>query len=84
MGHIYEDLGAITGVDGLMTHMLPNALRAATPWLEAAVTDQRYWDSAYDPNHHGDFALPEPTKADQLEMQNRYARLTSPLEKFVS
>jgi DNA ligase (NAD+) len=31
MGHIYEDLGIITGETGLMTHMLPRALRACEP-----------------------------------------------------
>lgn len=49
IGHIYEDLGIITGETGLMTHMLPRAMRACEPWLREHVTDPRFWDGEYDP-----------------------------------
>ena len=41
MEHIYEDLGTITGEEGLMTHMLPRAMRAVEPWLREHVTEPR-------------------------------------------
>ena len=44
MGHIYEDLGWLTGESGLMTHMLPRAMDAVRPWLEEKVTDIKQED----------------------------------------
>jgi len=80
IGHIYEDLGMITGCDGLMTHMLPRALRAAEPWLRQHVPETRFWDGEYDTAHVGEFALPTPTKADQKAMLDRYSEMPNPLE----
>lgn len=42
MDDIYADLEMITGESGLMTHMLPGALRCVTPWLHGCKLDERY------------------------------------------
>jgi len=65
MDHIYEDLGWFTGESGLMTHMLPRAMKAVEPWLKEKVTDKRFWDGEFDTTHTGDFELPEPTGEDR-------------------
>jgi hypothetical protein len=72
MAHICEDLQLITGESGLMTHMLPRALRAVEPWLRQHVTDPRFWDDRYDPSHVGEYALPEPTAEDRNAMMKNY------------
>ncbi len=69
---VYEDLEALTGASGLMTHMLPRAIRAVEPWLREHVTDQRFWDGEYDPAHIGEYELPQPTAADMEAMFDRY------------
>lgn len=79
MGHIYEDLGIITGETGLMTHMLPRAMRACEPWLREHVTDARFWDGAFDKTHVGEIELPTPTEADRAAMFERYAEQPNPL-----
>ena len=80
MSHIYEDLGAITGQTGLMTHMLPRALEAVEPWLRENVTDQRFWDCEYDVSHTGEHPVPDPTEADRKAMTERYIAQPNPLE----
>lgn len=80
IGHVYEDLGIITGENGLMTHMLPRAARAVEPWLREHVTEPRFWDGEYDPTHTGDYALPEPTADDRAAMFERYKAQPNPLE----
>jgi hypothetical protein len=79
MGHIYEDLGTITGETGLMTHMLPRAMRACEPWLRHHVTDLRFWDGEYDLTHTGETDLPEPTSDDRKAMLERYGSQPDPL-----
>ena len=80
IGHIYEDLGAITGERGLMTHMLPGAVKAVEPWLREHVTDPRFWNGEYDTTHTGEQDLPEPTEADRAAMFERYKAQPNPLE----
>jgi len=79
MDHIYEDLGLITGQTGLMTHMLPRAMRAVEPWLREKITDARFWDGAYDTTHTGEFDLLAPSEADRKAMFERYAAQPNPL-----
>jgi hypothetical protein len=79
MRHIYEDLGAITGESGLMTHILPRAARAVEPWLREHVTDPRFWDGEYDTTHTGEIELPEPTEQARAEMFERYKGMPNPL-----
>lgn len=80
IGHIYEDLDAITGEDGLMTHMLPRAMKAVEPWLREHVTEPRLWDGKYDKHHTGEYALPKPTDDDRAAMFERFKVMPSPLE----
>jgi len=77
--HIYEDLEAITGEAGLMTHMLPNVMTAVTPWLREHVTDERFWDGKHDALHTGKIELPEPTAEDRAAMFERFRQLPNPL-----
>jgi hypothetical protein len=79
IGCIYEDLEWITGQSGLMTHMLPRALNAVTPWLREHVTDPRFWDDAFDPLHVGEVELPEPTAAHRQSMAELYLAQPNPL-----
>lgn len=74
MAHIYEDLELITGQQSgsFLTHQLPQVLDAVLPWLKEKVTDQRFWDSKYDPDHTGKFKLPKSTRQEQLDMIARY------------
>jgi hypothetical protein len=72
IGCFYEDLGWITGQPGLMTHMLPRAMRSAEPWLREHVTDPRFWDDEFDQTHTGEIQLPEPSQADRDAMTERY------------
>lgn len=80
MEHIYEDLGIITGESGLMTHMLPRAMRAVELWLREHVTDSRFWDGEYDTTHTGTLEIPESSESDRKEMFERYAAQPNPLE----
>lgn len=79
MGHIYEDLGIITGETGLMTHMLPRAMRACEPWIREHVTDPRFWDGEFDQTHTGETDLPTPSEDDRKAMFERYAAQPNPL-----
>lgn len=80
VGHIYEDLEAIMGEPGLMTHMLPRAMRAVEPWLREHITDERFWDGEWDSTHTGEYAIPEPTECDRAAMLQRYRAQPDPLE----
>ncbi len=77
--HVYEDLGSITGETGLMTHMLPRAMRAVDPWLQEHVKDLRFWDGKFDPKHTGEIELPTPTESDRKAMLDRFAAQPNPL-----
>jgi hypothetical protein len=79
IGCVYEDLGTITGEQGLMTHMLPRVMNAVEPWLREHVTDSRFWDGEYDTSHTGELELPEPTDADRAAMLERYKAQPNPL-----
>ena len=79
MEHIYEDLGIITGETGLMTHMLPRAMRSCEPWLLEHVTEPRFWNGEYDTTHTGELELPRPSEADRKAMFERYAAQPNPL-----
>lgn len=79
IGCIYEDLGFLTGEKGLMTHMLPRAMKAVEPWLREHVRDARFWDGEFDTEHVGSFDLPTPTKEDQKVFFERFAEMPNPL-----
>ena len=79
IGCVYEDLEMLTGAKGLMTHMLPRAMKAVEPWLREHVTDPRFWDGEFDTTHTGEYDLPMPTKEDQKVFFERFAEMTNPL-----
>lgn len=80
IGCIYEDIEYLTGMEGIMTHMLPRACTCLMPYLKEKVTDERFWDGEYDTTHVGTFDI-EPLNAEQVEdFQNRYMELPDPLE----
>ena len=81
MDHIYEDLEIITGERGLFTHMLPRVMRAVEPWLREHVTDERFWDGAFDVTHTGEYILPEPTRNDRAAMFERFSSQPNPFDK---
>lgn len=84
MSHIYQDLEFITGMKGLMTHMLPNVRRAVEPWLKEQITDSRFWDGEYDTAHAGEEFLRPMSPAEKELMLNRYIALPHPFEKMAS
>ena len=78
-GCIYKDLEFITGIDGLMTHMLPNIMRAVKPWLKERVADAKYWNGEFDQSHEGEYQLEPMDDAAREEMLIRYKSMPSPL-----
>ena len=73
MGHVYEDLEYITGVNGIMTHQIPSILRGIEPWLREQITDARFWDGKHDPSHVGEIELRAMT-GEELRAALRAAR----------
>ena len=80
MEDIYQDVEFITGEKGVMTHMLPNAFRAMQPWLQAKVTDPRFWDGKWDQTHDGDYPLAPMTPMEREAFWFEYGKLPSSLE----
>lgn len=81
MEHIYKDLEFITGMEGIMTHMLPNVMKAVLPWLKEIVTDDEYWDDKFNQELEGEFNINPMSKDDRDSMLDRYMKLPSPFEK---
>lgn len=64
--HVYQDIEYITGEKGIMTHNIPNALKAIKPYLKSKVEDPLFWDNKYSPNHIGEIQI-EPMGKDEQE-----------------
>jgi len=79
MGHVYQDIERITGMEGIMTHMLPRAARAIEPWLREQILDERFWDGEYDATHTGDITLFPMNPDERKEMMERYSAQPNPL-----
>lgn len=79
IGHVYQDIEFITGVNGIMTHQLPNATRSLRPWLRLMVTDERFWDGEFDQTHTGEFELRSMDEDERKAMFTRFGELPSPL-----
>ncbi|WP_119500734.1 DUF7736 domain-containing protein [Alteromonas sp. RKMC-009] len=79
IGHVYEDIEAVTGKNGLMTHMIPNMLKAIEPWLKENVTDERYWNKVFDTEHQGEYSLPQPSESERDLMIQRFQAMPDPL-----
>ncbi len=79
IAHVYEDIETISGVPGLMTHQIPNAITALKPWLLDNVMNSRFWDDRFDITHVGNIELPEMTDWEREVMLQRFAALSSAL-----
>jgi hypothetical protein len=78
---VYEDIEFLTGAEGIMTHMLPRAMRSLEPWLRANLFDhERLWDGQYDPTHTGSVELAPLSTDDVSAFWDSYGAQPSPLE----
>ncbi len=77
--HVYQDIEYLTGEPGIMTHMIPNAMRALEPWLREQVTDARFWDDVHDVTHVGETDVAPMTPTERAAFFERYRTLPSPL-----
>ena len=77
IGHVYEDIESITGVEGVMTHQLPNAMRAIEPWLREQLPNTRFWDGQFDVTHTGVMELSQMNDRERSEMFERFGALPS-------
>ena len=78
MGHIYQDMETLTGMEGIFTHMIPNISRAMEPWLKEQVKDERFWDDEHDTTHVGNYDIEPMTKDEQTLVMKRYGELPHP------
>jgi len=76
---LYEDLCFITGINCLMTHELPNAMRAVLPWLIDHIPDPAFWDNEYNPLHIGEIELPVPSELERQAIVERFNSQPDPL-----
>ena len=77
--HVYKDIELLTGMDGIMTHMIPNASRAMESFLKDSVKESRFWDVKYDTSHRGDYEI-SPMNAKEKEVFiKKYNQLPNPL-----
>lgn len=76
---VYQDIEYLTGEKGVMTHMLPRALRALEPYLREKVPDARFWQDSYDTTHIGEVDVPPMDAAAKAEFWKRYAAQPNPL-----
>ena len=76
--HVYEDLEYITGMNGLMTHMLPNVMKAVEPWLQKKVTEPKYWNGEFETQHSGEYTLEPMNNDERALMLKRYNELPHP------
>lgn len=79
MDDIYLDIEYLTGEEGVMTHMLPNALKAIRPYLEDHVKDKKFWNGEYDTSHNGDTNIPPMNKEDQNKFWAAFSKMKSPI-----
>jgi len=80
MGDIYSLIDFITQSPGVMTHMIPRAIRAIDPWLRGKVTDVRFWEDKYDTTHVGEFDLPHMTPEETTEFWRLFQDQPNPLD----
>ena len=81
MDDIYSDIDLLTGENGVMTHMLPNACRALEPYLRMVAPDERLWDGAYDKTHTGEVAVPRMDAEQMAAFWQRFSALPSPFSR---
>ncbi len=74
--HIYKDLEHVTGFS-FLTHELPNANKAAAPYLKTIITDERFWDGKFDQTHCGEIDVPAMNETERAEFVERMNSLPS-------
>ena len=79
MSDIFEDIEAITGEKGIMTHQLGNANKALWPYLIKVVPDERFWNEKHDTEHTGEVDVPAMNAEQRAEFFERFGALPSPL-----
>lgn len=79
MSDIYQDIEYLTGEKGVMTHMLPNAIRALEPYLRKWVPDAKFWEDVYDTAHSGEVEVPPMDETERKVFWERYGAQPSPL-----
>jgi hypothetical protein len=84
MEDIYADIEMLTGKEGVMTHMLPNACRALEPHLRRVAPEARLWNGAYDVSHTGQIAVPQMTAEQRAEFWKRFGALPSPFARMAA
>lgn len=77
MEDIYADIERLTGEEGVMTHMLPNACRALEPYLREKAPDERLWRDEYDTTHTGEIDVPPMDESERKTFWERYKALPS-------
>lgn len=80
MSHVCQDIEYLTGAHGLM---LPNARDALEPYLRKHVTDDRFWENRYDPEHQGEIDVPQMNNEEKSEFIMRYQNLTHPFRAHI-
>jgi hypothetical protein len=70
MTDIYQDIASLTGEQGLMSHHIPAAFDALTPWLRMRVTLPKFWDGTYDPTQTGTYPIAPMTARWGLSMKH--------------
>lgn len=78
MYHVYQDIEYLTGIDGVMTHMIPNMMMAMDPWLKEKVVDSKFWDGEYNLDHCGEFEIEPMNDQEQKLVLQRYSELPHP------
>ncbi|URA06982.1 hypothetical protein P9A47_gp14 [Xanthomonas phage Elanor] len=77
---VYKDIALLTGQPGIMTHQIPNALRALEPFLRQRAPEPRLWDGQFDQTHTGEIEVLPMSGQELNEFMVRYAELPDPLE----
>lgn len=80
MAHIYQDIEYLTGMEGIMTHMLPRAMNALELWLRKMVPDHAFWDGEWDTQHTGRYVLRPMNEDERAEFTKLYREQPNPLE----
>ena len=82
MEDIYADLEMFTDTTGIMTHMLPNIMKAVKPYLINNLCDisfGRFLDGKYDPNHTGTVEIERLDDYQKSQFWKDYSEMDSPL-----
>ena len=71
MEDIYIDIENITGMEGVMTHMLPRAVEALKPHFKNHIKDESFFNDKHDPSLVGEVEIPVLTKEEKVNFFKR-------------